>query len=138
MLPLACSSSCPPAPCRGKRAAGPCTAHTAACAAPTAPAGLFAPQREWPAGRRSTQGMRGGWEGMEGEIGGRGRQGWGDKSVLMPSTQKRRITSTVCARQVTINHMNPEQLVCYAEQKRNGPVLTSLQLTYCHIVTNEF
>lgn len=42
-VPPACSSSCPPARCRGRRAAGPCTARIAAAAAPTAPAVRPAP-----------------------------------------------------------------------------------------------
>lgn len=54
-LPLVCSSNCPPARCRGRRAAGPCTARTAACAAPTTPAGRLAPQRESSAWKKRKQ-----------------------------------------------------------------------------------
>ena len=49
--PLACSSSCPPARCHGRRAAGPCTARTAGGAAPTAPAAQRSPQTGWPAAK---------------------------------------------------------------------------------------
>ena len=42
-VPPVCSSSCPPAPCPCRRAAGPCTARTAACAPPKAPAGTPSP-----------------------------------------------------------------------------------------------
>lgn len=54
--PPACSSSCPPAPCRGRRAAGPCTAHIAAVAAPRAPAARPAPRTA-----RSARVAVGGW-----------------------------------------------------------------------------
>lgn len=141
-LPPVCSSSCPPAQCRGRRAAGPCTARTAACAAPTAPAVQPCPPPGWPAG-----------------LGGRGyKMAEGSRQSCCPPSDRKAAQGLlillltfgpfpwfaegeekhllVCVSQVARNHANPEEHICLLLNiKADGPVLTYWRinlLPHCH------
>lgn len=138
-LPLVCSSSCPPARCRGRRAAGPCTARTAAGAAPTAAAGRLAPQTARSAARRRKQRQAGK---VSPEALGSDAKAAPEFLILtlicrpfFRCTKGQESLVRVRASQVTrvLNSLN-----VYAERKSDGPVLIHLGLIYCHIITHDF